>query len=449
MKKPTPRLEEVPFEFEELFFSTTDWKGIIEFGNTVFVRISGYPAETIIKAPHNIIRHPDMPKCVFKVFWDFLKANNPIGAYVKNMSADGRYYWVFAFAFPVKDGYLSIRFKPSSEIFTVVQEVYAEVLKKEKASSVEEAEKLLLKLIQDKGFENYASFMIHAAVTELKSREKHLSQSHSSAGATDPSLNRITEITNLTSIHLDQSFAKIAIFEEGSKSFRENLALLSSEFQKLKFLSVNMNILAVNFGESAATLSVISEEFSKLATQIEDQIKSFASFTESLAVVIKNCSLNIASLKTQMIMVDFFVKESIHNLKTSSNAFDGMIQNKDMFTSLFTSSIDQLGSELAKLNSEMVMIEEQMSGIKKLVRTLEIIKQTGAIESSRKDEIKSSFSVYLQEMDGFLNLLRRSINELAQQQTNLSQNTAEIQDSARKINGNIDTIFDLALKRAH
>lgn len=148
-------------------------------------------------------------------------------------------------------------------------------------------------------------------------------------------------------------------------------------------------------------------------------------------------------------MVDFFVKESIHNLKTSSNAFDGMIQNKDMFTSLFTSSIDQLGSELGKLNSEMVMIEEQMSGIKKLVRTLEIIKQTGAIESSRKDEIKSSFSVYLQEMDGFLNLLRRSINELAQQQTNLSQNTAEIQDSARKINGNIDTIFDLALKRAH
>ncbi|MCM2350096.1 MAG: PAS domain-containing protein [Bacteriovoracaceae bacterium] len=449
MKKPIPRLEEVSFGFEELFFSTTDWKGVIEFGNTVFVRISGYPAETIIKAPHNIIRHPDMPKCVFKVFWDFLKNNNPIGAYVKNMSADGRYYWVFAFAFPVKDGYLSIRFKPSSEIFSVVQEVYAEVLKKEKASSVEEAEKLLLKLIQDKGFENYSNFMIHAAVTELKSRKKHLSQSHSSAGATDPSLNRITEITNLTSIHLDQSFAKIAIFEEGSKSFRENLALLSSEFQKLKFLSVNMNILAVNFGESAATLSVISEEFSKLATQIEDQIKSFASFTESLAVVIKNCSLNIASLKTQMIMVDFFVKESIHNLKTSANAFDGMIQNKDMFTSLFTASIDQLGNELSKLTSEMMMIEEQMSGIKKLVRTLEIIKQTGAIESSRKDEIKSSFSVYLQEMDGFLNLLRRSINELAQQQTNLSQNTAEIQDSARKIKGNIDTIFDLALKRSH
>lgn len=449
MKKPTPRHEAVPFEFEELFFSTTDWKGIIEYGNAVFVRISGYPEETIIKAPHNIIRHPDMPKSVFKVFWDFLKENNPIGAYVKNLSADGRYYWVFAFAFPVKDGYLSIRFRPSSEIFTVVQEVYAEVLKKEKASSMEEGEKLLLKLIKEKGFESYSDFMIHAAITELQSRDKHLSHFNASAGGNDPSLNRITEITNLTSSQLTQSFEKISSFVKGSHSFKENLNLLSSEFQKLKFLSVNMNILAVNFGESASTLSVISEEFSKLATQIEDQIKAFAGITESLATAVKNCSLNLASLKTQMIMVDFFVKESIHNLKTSPDAFEGMIKNKDMFTTLFSASIAKLETDLSKLGSEMMMVEDQMSGIKKLIRTLEIIKQTGAIESSRKDEIKTSFSVYLQEMDGFLNLLRRSINELTTQQTTIGQNTVEIQESARKIKGNIDIIFDLALRKSH
>ena len=55
MKKPTPKNQEVPYKFEELFFSTTDERGVIKYGNEVFVNISGYAAETIIGAPHNIM----------------------------------------------------------------------------------------------------------------------------------------------------------------------------------------------------------------------------------------------------------------------------------------------------------------------------------------------------------------------------------------------------------
>lgn len=447
MKKPILRNEAVPFEFEELFFSTTDTKGIIQYGNTVFMRISGYPEKTMLKAPHNIIRHPDMPKSVFKLFWDVLKSDSPIGAYVKNLSADGRYYWVFAFAFPVEDGYLSIRFKPSSEIFPVVEEVYAEVLKKEKASSMEEGEMLLMKMLKEKGFDNYQDFMVTAAITELKARENHLASNENTVINRDPAISRITEITKRMTKQLNQSFDNISTFEEGSKSFREVLSTLKTEFHKLKFLSVNMNILAVKFGESAATLSVISEEFSRLARQIENQITTFASFSDNLSGIIKHCSLNITALKTQMIMVDFFVKESIHNLETSDNAFEGMLANKHVFISLFNSTIAKLELVLNKLKSEMVIIEDQLSEIKKLVRALEIIKQTGAIESARKDEIRSSFNVYLQEMDAFLNLLRRSINELIQQKMNIGVNTEEFQDSAEMIKGNLENIFEMAMMK--
>lgn len=65
---------------------------MITFGNDVFVRVSGYSRETLKGAPHSIIRHPDVPRAVFKLLWDTLKSDHPIAAYVKNMSANGSYY---------------------------------------------------------------------------------------------------------------------------------------------------------------------------------------------------------------------------------------------------------------------------------------------------------------------------------------------------------------------
>ncbi|MGZ3772855.1 MAG: PAS domain-containing protein, partial [Bdellovibrio sp.] len=120
---------EAEFGLHELFFSKTDFRGIIQSGNTVFIRVSEYSSEELIQKPHNIIRHSDTPRAVFKLLWDYLKGNKPIVAYVKNRSKAGRYYWVLAMAFPMQDGYLSIRLKPSSSFFDKVKTLYAEMLK--------------------------------------------------------------------------------------------------------------------------------------------------------------------------------------------------------------------------------------------------------------------------------------------------------------------------------
>ncbi|MEI7926857.1 MAG: PAS domain S-box protein, partial [Chloroflexota bacterium] len=73
------------FDVAELFFSTTDEKGIIVSGNDVFVRVSGWSDDELHGAPHNIIRHPDMPRVVFQLLWQYLDRQHPIAAYVKNM----------------------------------------------------------------------------------------------------------------------------------------------------------------------------------------------------------------------------------------------------------------------------------------------------------------------------------------------------------------------------
>ena len=126
-----------------MFVSRTDKRGVIQNGNEVFVRVSGYEKSQLIGCPHNIIRHPDMPKAVFKLFWDYLKSNKVVAAYVKNRSLEGEYYWVLAVAMPTSSGYFSVRSKPNSDLFPVVEKIYRECLKIERSQNVEASEKHL------------------------------------------------------------------------------------------------------------------------------------------------------------------------------------------------------------------------------------------------------------------------------------------------------------------
>ena len=92
---------------DELIISRTDLKGIITYANETFAHISGYEVDELIGKPHNILRHPDMPKRVFKELWDTIKAGKSWSGYVKNLRKDRGYYWVFAEVSGVyKDGKL-------------------------------------------------------------------------------------------------------------------------------------------------------------------------------------------------------------------------------------------------------------------------------------------------------------------------------------------------------
>jgi PAS domain S-box-containing protein len=78
-------------------------QGHITYANDVFLRLSKYPLREVLGAPHSLIRHPDMPRCVFKLLWDTIEAKKEIFAYVLNMARDGNHYWVFAHVTPTLD----------------------------------------------------------------------------------------------------------------------------------------------------------------------------------------------------------------------------------------------------------------------------------------------------------------------------------------------------------
>ena len=117
--------------------SKTDLKGIITFVNTPFCKLAGYSKEELIGKPHNIIRHPDMPKQVFKELWETIEKNQKWRGFVKNLRKDGKYYWVEAYIEPIFDdngkkiGYISARKPVSDEDKEKYTKIYSEMKKKE------------------------------------------------------------------------------------------------------------------------------------------------------------------------------------------------------------------------------------------------------------------------------------------------------------------------------
>ena len=135
--KVTPTSHEKVMREDDFIVSKTDLKGIITYGNRIFIEFSGYTEEELIGAPHSIIRHPDMPRAVFKLLWDTISQGKEIFAYVKNMSKDGSFYWVFTNVTPSYDqsgnmiGYYSVRRKPKASGVAVASQVYKAMLEAE------------------------------------------------------------------------------------------------------------------------------------------------------------------------------------------------------------------------------------------------------------------------------------------------------------------------------
>jgi aerotaxis receptor len=126
-------------------YSQTDLRGIIVEANEAFAQLSGYRVEEMVGKPHNLVRHPDMPKEAFADMWKSLKAGRPWQGAVKNRRKDGGYYWVLATVSPVREegrvvGYQSLRSCPSRELVRVAGEAYAKILRGSSALRIVEGQ---------------------------------------------------------------------------------------------------------------------------------------------------------------------------------------------------------------------------------------------------------------------------------------------------------------------
>ncbi len=147
----------VKFPEDIILVSKTDTHGTIKYANVAFCKVAGYSEAELIGQPHNIVRHPDMPKVVFKLLWAHLQNGEEFWGYVKNRTKQGGYYWVFAHVTPSFDdncriiGYHSDRRAPKESALPKVEALYAELRAEEQRGGIAAAEQYLNNLLAKEG----------------------------------------------------------------------------------------------------------------------------------------------------------------------------------------------------------------------------------------------------------------------------------------------------------
>ena len=141
----TPTSVERLMRENDFIVSKTTPKGIIAYGNPIFIEFSGYSEAELIGSQHNIIRHPDMPRAAFKLAWDTIQSGKEFFGYVKNMAKDGSYYWVFTHISPdfgpggQITGYTAVRRCPKRTALEKIEPVYRQMLQAEKSAGARDA----------------------------------------------------------------------------------------------------------------------------------------------------------------------------------------------------------------------------------------------------------------------------------------------------------------------
>jgi len=166
IRRPRPNDTEFKFSQGEILVSKTDTKGIITYANAQFIKISGYSQNELLGQPHNITRHPKMPKIIFKLLWGELKKANEINAYVVNLAKNGGYYWVYANVTPSFNatneviGYHSTRRRPNRRALKVIEPLYHTLRQHEIVGGIRASQQVLESFLQSKGVD-YDEFVFN------------------------------------------------------------------------------------------------------------------------------------------------------------------------------------------------------------------------------------------------------------------------------------------------
>ncbi|WP_187647020.1 methyl-accepting chemotaxis protein [Nitrosophilus labii] len=437
-----PKNIESKFEIDELFFSTTDLKGTIISGNDVFIRVSKFSKEELIGKPHNKIRHPDMPRAVFKAVWETIKQGKPFVGYVKNMAKDGSYYWVLACIYPMFDEernikkFLSIRLKPTSDIFKIIPDLYQDVLKYEHREGIDAALEYLLNKIKKLGFENYEEFSKKAFLEEMSSREKlliknievsnklivafesqndYLSDRLSSLQSTFLRLNRY--YTNI--------YNKVNIFLDMNQELSEKSRFVFQLAEEIRLLSLNASIESYKIKKEGVSFSTLSQEMRKNAEYSERQIIRLTELINETNKDIEETSFNILSCKLQIDMIVYFLKEMLQKLSIESISEEEEKEINENMSDLFELLrfySDKLSKNVYDSKSKLRNIFYNIKDLNVLINRLDFIHINGLIESAHSGSDGGSFTIIFSQM---LKLVEAAKNQIINLETNITAATEE------------------------
>lgn len=388
-----------------MFFSTTDRKGVILSGNDVFVRVSGYDHGQLIGTPHSIIRHPAMPRAVFRLVWDFLRRDKPVAGLVKNLASDGRHYWVVAFLMPIDGGYLSIRFKPSSPLQPVVEQLYAAMTRCEAeqvaaggdpARGMDAAQDIMVRALRERGFEDYDAFMRVLLHDELKSRDAQLKAQQlrlfpadlPERDDHDPLWRCLDSIyaNGLRSYaHINELYAQLDQFADLNQQLAEKSVFVLGLTKDFRFIAFNAALRSSRLGEEGRSLSVIAEYLSGCSTRTTAAVGDLTTRIEAITQHLRAVIFDLAAARLQIEMVLVFCAELAGS--RMKLAEEGEIRRRQrMIEDLqraFAATVARALRALDELTRDLRALSVNSEEMRRLVLTLQVAQVGGLVEASR------------------------------------------------------------------
>lgn len=389
--------QEAKFELEELFFSITKANSTILSGNETFMRISGYERNEIVGKPHNIVRHGDMPRAVFKIFWEFLKEGKSVAAYVKNKTKEGGYYWVFAVVFPLEDRYVSIRIKPNAKIFPSVKELYARLIEAQEQSDILETQTLLLESLSALGYRDYEHFMNDALVAELLTRKRLLLETPTHKETVCAEQNQKLKIRELYCLseammkRYEKWLAEIGEFGKIKSVFEEKSFTLSSLARDIVFLSINASVASYRSEGLSETFGVLSSDIRLNAKENDGIISQIYALSQSLAISLEQNIFLVSSIGLQMETVTYFIKELFE--KNTAELTQNVLFLFEL-VHLYNKKLEASVSGIEGTIKKSIFL---MDRLQKQIMYLDYIQIYGVIESSRDGDGSLGFTnIFLQ-----------------------------------------------------
>ncbi|MEJ1991717.1 MAG: chemotaxis protein [Maritimibacter sp.] len=384
-----PSSGESPFALNEILYSRTDSRGVIQAGNEVFRRVSHFDWPELLNAPHKITRHPDMPHGVFWLIWDRLQKGESIGAYVKNQAKDGLHYWVYASIAPCEDGFASARVKPTSALFKQVQDLYAELLEAEEAEglSPEASAGRLQARLKDLGFPDYDIFAAAAMTEELKARDAGLGQT------ADPKLVRYATLRN------------------AAETLSDDTASLISTFHQMRTIPHNMQVIASRLEPSGGPVSTLSQNYGSISREMSEWFQDNIAQDNNSFVAIQGTMSNAMYYDSIIRML----QECDQQLSSDPNTADGFDIDKER------KCLNEVrGLYQRRMREEMSLVREEAEHIMRTCDTmnrhvtgLSSTRILAKIEAGRIQNAGEGLGDIIVQLGKFQNRISDKLNEIA------------------------------------
>ena len=157
---------EIKCATQQVIVSRTNTQGDIVYCNSTFLDVNGFKSSEVINRPHSIVRHPDMPKSIFKIIWSIISQGLPIQAVIKNKTNDGYYYWTLMTIKPQRDrdnkiiSYVAYGKQAPNIVIKKIEPLYRVMKEIEERDDIDAALEYLESYLKEKNM-TYAQYIKH------------------------------------------------------------------------------------------------------------------------------------------------------------------------------------------------------------------------------------------------------------------------------------------------